>query len=77
MLSMNSATPPAWKSPPPDWRLNDENGTQLHGRWRGKYARCSAQGTNLMRRELRKARRAEGNKKSIPLATVKRELGLP
>ena len=26
--------------------------------------------------ELRKAKRAEGNKKSIPLATVKRELGL-
>lgn len=27
--------------------------------------------------ELRKAKRAEGNKKSIPLATVKRELGMP
>lgn len=26
--------------------------------------------------ELRKAKRAEGKKKSIPLATVKRELGL-
>ena len=26
--------------------------------------------------ELRKAKRAEGNKKSIPLAAVKRELGL-
>ena len=26
--------------------------------------------------ELRKAKRAEGNKKSIPLATVKSELGL-
>ena len=26
--------------------------------------------------ELRKAKRAEGGKKSIPLATVKRELGL-
>jgi hypothetical protein len=26
--------------------------------------------------ELRKAKRAEGNKKSIPLARVKRELGL-
>ena len=33
-----------------------------------------AEADDLM--ELRKAKRAEGKKKSIPLATVKRELGL-
>ncbi len=43
---------------------------------RGQYARRHAQSTNDDLLELRKARRAEKNKKSIPLATVKRELGL-
>ena len=43
---------------------------------RGKYARRYAQGTNAELLELRKAKRAEGHKKSIPLATVKRALGL-
>ena len=43
---------------------------------RGKYARRSAQGANVELLELRKAKRAEGNKESIPLATVKRKLRL-